>query len=177
MTRRSLSPLGALLLGPMSLDGVALRAAVLRAAVLGGMALGALGCSTGAVGIDDCRTIELARCEEALGCGTVDDVEACRRYYRGHCLHGLPVESRPPTDERDACVSAIRRAGACAREHGADAALDSCAGGPPAEALPNQTLQTACDVVARPWHTTACAFLTPTEAPDGGGGGAANEDE
>lgn|SRR5690606_5005099 len=163
MTRRWLSLRA--LLAPVSLAG----------AVLGGP-----GCSTGAVGVDDCKTIELARCEEAQACGIVDDVEACRRYYRSHCLHGLPVEARPPTDERDACVEAIRRAGACAREHGAEATLDSCEGGPPTEALPGQTLQSTCDAVARPWHTTACAFLNPAEDSDtgkGGEGGAANEDE
>lgn len=143
---------------------------------LGWMMLGCLGCSTGAVGVDDCRAIEQVRCEEAVACGTIEDVEACRRYYRNHCLHGLAVESRPPTDERDECITAIRRAGVCAREQGADTPLDSCDEGPPAEALPEETLQTTCDVVARPWDVTACAFLNPVRDDGTGEGGAANED-
>src|SRR5690606_27266048 len=88
------------------------------------------GCGTDAVGVDECRTLELARCEEALACGFVDDVEACQRYYRSHCLHGLAVNARPSQDERDRCVEAIRKAGACARSDGPDTPLASCDGGP-----------------------------------------------
>lgn len=148
------------------------RATLVRLACLCGLgSFSSLGCGTDAVGVEDCKAIEFARCEEAEACGTVEDVEACRRYYRGHCLHGLAVASRPPRDERDACVSAIREAGACARAQGPDTLLAECTDGAPADPLPGRNVQSTCDVVARPWEVQACNFLNPVPSSDPGGGG------
>lgn len=146
-------------------------------ALLFGVGVASSACGTSAVGVEDCQAIELVRCEEAHACGTVEDVEACRRFYRSHCLHGLPLAARPPRDERDACIEAIRSAGACAREEGPETPLSACPDGAPAVARPERTLNTTCDVVARPWDATACAFLTETKSEDpkpgeGGAGGA-----
>lgn len=150
-----------------------------RLFVVAGLFFGSTSCGTDAVGVDECRTLELARCEEANACGFVEDVGACQRYYRNHCLHGLATSTRPAQDERDRCVEAIRRAGACAREEGPETPLASCAEGPPAEALPERTLETTCDVVRRPWETSACAFLNPPPSNDDGmgQGGAEGADE
>lgn len=136
---------------------------------------GLTACGTDAVGVGECRTLELVRCEEASACGFVEDVEACQRYYRSHCLHGLAVNARPAQDERDRCIEAIQKAGACARKDGPETPLASCDGGPPAEPLPERTLETTCDVVRRPWDATACSFLNP--APSTGQGGAQGADE
>jgi hypothetical protein len=137
-----------------------------------------LGCGTDAVGIEDCKAIELVRCEEAQACGTIDDVEACKRFYRSHCLHGLAVSSRPPRDERDDCVAALREAGACARAQGPETPLAECTDGAPAEPLPGKRVASTCDVIARPWEVQACNFLNPVASDDpgdGGGGGAGGE--
>ncbi len=55
----------------------------------------AAGCGTDAVGVDECRDIEEARCEAAQFCDIVDDVDACKRFYRDQCLHGLANGEQP----------------------------------------------------------------------------------
>jgi hypothetical protein len=125
----------------------------------------ASGCGTKAVGIDECRDIERARCRAGAYCGIVDDVPACERYYRDHCLHGLAT--KPPSGAVvAACVQNIEAAGRCASK-GAETPLNAC----DEDVSPRRgNLRTACDVVAHPELTSECAFLTDTPPVDGGGG-------
>lgn len=152
----------------------ALSASALSAIVTFGIVT-ASGCGTAAVGIEDCRRIEHARCRAGAACGIVTDVEACLRYYRGHCLHGLPTE--PPGDASvGACVSAIEAAGRCASSD-PDARLSDCDEDVPA---PRRGLTLACDVVAHPERAAPCAFLLttpPVEEPGNGGASGAGADE
>jgi hypothetical protein len=146
--------------------------AVIVAAVIGA-GLVAPGCGTDPVGVDDCRRIEQARCAAAEACGIVDDVEACQRYYREHCLHGLAAAERPGAPAMQDCVDAIEAAGACARDAG-DVALGDCPDGPPATPT-DADVTGPCDVVEAPELVEECSFLLPVP-PDpmgtGGEGGA-----
>jgi hypothetical protein len=126
--------------------------------------LQASGCGTDAVGVDECRDIEQARCEAGQHCEIFDevhdDVDACRRFYRDQCLHGLTVVS--PTPGRtavDTCVKAIRSAGQCAVDKGT--LLSSCDPADVPRPVPGQVLRTACDVVLYPEKTLECEFLAP----------------
>ncbi len=142
-----------------------LSATVLSAAAM--FSLVTASCGTSALGVDDCRQIEQARCRAEASCvdsnGTplIEDVPACERYYRDHCLHGLAV--KPPANASvSACVKVIEAAGHCAQ-------------GDPAIALKDCTnvttvqpgLTHACDVVTHPELATECAFLSP-DASSGG---------
>lgn len=100
------------------------------------------GCGTDAKSVDECRDIEQARCEAARPCGLVDDVDECKRFFRDHCLHGMPVKS-PGQSQVDECVAAIKEAGE----------------------------KNECSVVLHPERTAACAFLNRTPEPDSGKGG------
>lgn len=132
------------------------------------------GCGTKAVGVDECRDIERARCRAGSPCGIVEDVPACERYIRDHCLHGLAT--KPPSSAVvDACVQVIERAGRCASAD-PGTLIGECE-----EEVSTEywTLETACDVVAHPELTTECAFLTdtpPVEGTGGQGGQPASED-
>jgi hypothetical protein len=80
-------------------------------------------CGTDAVGIETCRQIEEARCRRAPDCPDIDlskpphrgspatDVDACIRFYRDACLHGLAVAD-PGAVTTKACIDAIG-AGSC----------------------------------------------------------------
>jgi hypothetical protein len=126
----------------------------------------ASGCGTSAVGVDDCRDIENARCEAGAPCGLLDDVEACKRYYRDHCLHGLATA--PPAGASVAsCVQVIEAAGACAKSD-PEALLEDCEAGVP-EA--RSGLSTACDVVLHPERAAECSFLTDVPPEDEGSAG------
>lgn len=117
-------------------------------------------CGTNAKGIEDCRSIELARCEASAPCGVITDVDACQRFYRDHCLHGLAVNP-PGSDVINACVAAIRAAGACA------ASPDGV------DCPPPSTPDDACYVVQHPEKLSACSFLrTTTDEGEGGSSGA-----
>ncbi len=133
------------------------------------------GCGTKAVGIADCREIEEARCEAAAHCGEqipVDDVEACKRFYRDQCLHGLVTEKDPSSSAVRACVTAIAQAGECAAESGPDTPIRRCA--EPPDVVVGK-IETACDVIERPQFTAACFFLNGSdEEPPHGEGGAPN---
>lgn len=138
----------------------------------------ASGCGTQAVGVEDCRAIEEARCRAAKPCGLVDDVAACERFYRDHCLHGLMSE---PGDgiRVDDCVHAIEAAGRCATQN-PESLLSECGEEPVPETQPG--IASACDFVANPQLARQCAFLTNTPPdPSTGGqpatgmGGAADE--
>ena len=123
------------------------------------VACGVLGaaCGTDAVGVDACKQIESARCEQAPACGIAleppyhtngTDVTECQRYYDDACLHGLASGSDPGPTAVKACVAAIE--------------------------------QGDCTVVLTPSLAPACAWLTPAStgsdassdasAPDAGGG-------
>jgi hypothetical protein len=87
----------------------------LLALVLPGAWLGA--CGTDAVGVETCRQIEEARCRHAPRCG-IDlgnpkhrdpDVDACIRFYKDACLHGLATTSDPGGPATRACIDAIDR--------------------------------------------------------------------
>lgn len=160
------------------------RSLVLRLATTNGLlvlvALGVgqhAGCQSDAVGIEDCRDIEEARCEAAAHCGDqlpVGDVEACKRFYRDQCLHGLAVENDPSSGAVKTCVAAIVSAGQCAQVAGANTELGDCP--EPGFTLFDETkIATACDVVEHPELTSACFFLNTTdeEPPTGDGEGGA----
>jgi len=127
------------------------------------------GCGTDAVGIEACRRIEQARCDAAVSCGFVEDAEACRRFYRDHCLHGL---GRPAPDgvTLDRCVQAIERAADCARSD-PEASVDECADPPSSADLE------VCELVRSPERAPECAFLSaipaspPPPSGDAGAGG------
>ena len=96
------------------------------------------GCGTDAVGVDTCKQIESARCEQAPACGIAleppyhtngTDVTECQRYYDDACLHGLASGSDPGPTAVKACVAAIQ--------------------------------QGDCAVVADPSSAPACAWLMP----------------
>jgi hypothetical protein len=83
-------------------------------------------CGTDAVGIETCRQIEEARCRKAPGCPDIDltipkhrddDVDACIRYYRDACLHGLATTDDPGADKTKACIDAINRGDCAIVEH------------------------------------------------------------
>jgi hypothetical protein len=133
---------------------------VLRAALVSTLALamwGPSGCGTDAVGVDDCRRLEEARCAAAEACGDVNDIEACQRFYRDQCLHGLSVP-RPGGANIDACAQAIASAEGCARE------TDPACTDP---ALKEQ----ACELVRHPELAPECSFLGPGDPPGTGGTG------
>jgi hypothetical protein len=124
------------------------------------------GCDTDAVGIEDCRRIEQARCEVARPCRDNDfDVDDCKRFYRDHCLHGVALEEAPSEPDVDRCVLAIRTAGACAAGQ-PDAPIASC-GEPPLIAVEGLT---ACGAIEEPTQLADCAFLVPEQEPIGAGG-------
>ena len=129
-------------------------------------------CGTAAVGVDECRDIEQARCRASASCLDKDgdplikDVDACERYYRDHCLHGLAV--KPPAGASvSACLDVIETAGRCAKKD-PEAALDCTE----TESTPRGNFSRACDLVAHPERAVECAFLleVPDEDPDGGAG-------
>jgi hypothetical protein len=125
----------------------------------------ASGCGTTAVGVDDCRDIEMARCRAGKSCGMVEDVTACERYYRDHCLHGLA--GKPPgATAVAACVQVIEAAGRCA-EGDPEARLADC---DPEVTAARGGLGGACDVVAHPERASECAFLADLPDDDGSGG-------
>jgi hypothetical protein len=136
-------------------------------AALAGALLLNPGCGTPAVGIDDCRDIEQARCDAAAACHTVTDVAACKRFYRDQCLHGLPA-APPPRETVDECVAAIQNLTLCVKVGGTKVDLADCDPQVPAQ---NATL--ACEVVRAPERAYACSFLAgePVTAPAAGGQG------
>lgn len=106
---------------------------------------GVIACGTDPVGVESCRQIERARCENAPACG-IDlskpvhrgdtpelAVAACIRYYDDACLHGLVTTSDPGSIQVQACVEAINTGD--------------------------------CSVVVKPESSPACAFLVPPAPP------------
>ena len=121
-----------------------------------------LSCGTDAVGVDTCRDIEAARCEAASHCPDIfeiDDVQACRFYYRDQCLHGLAIEREPGAPLVRDCVEAIERAGRCADR---DTPLGECG------SLEQESngATSVCELIQAPELMDACSFLVP--APENG---------
>ena len=143
-----------------------LSATVLSAAAT--FSLVTASCGTSAVGVDDCRNIEQARCRAGASCvdsngaPMIEDVDACERYYRDHCLHGLAV--KPPAGASvSACVNVIEAAGRCAKGD-PTIALEDC---PKRVTATKPGLAQACDVVTHPELATECAFLSNTKSSGG----------
>jgi hypothetical protein len=106
-------------------------------------------CGSKAVGIDTCKSIELARCNQLPNCPNVQvsppiwytsgtAVQACVRYYDTACDHGLSIGTTPSTDQVSQCVAAI---------------------------------DSSCAVVAEPQTDPRCAWLVPVAEEDAGNGG------
>src|SRR5262245_34968096 len=83
-------------------------------------------CGTDAVGVETCRQVEEARCRRAPSCPAIDlsnpkhrdpDVDACIRFYRDACLHGLATNSDPGAPQTKACIDAINRGDCNVVEH------------------------------------------------------------
>jgi hypothetical protein len=134
------------------------------------VAAGFTGCSSGATGIDECRTIEQTRCEAAVHCDvgldSTSDQDVCYRYARDNCLHGLATD--PPRESTvNRCVDAIKAAGACARRQGANTLATDCAG---LEGAFAEKKTTVCDIVQDPEDASECAFITdkPVEPAEAG---------
>jgi hypothetical protein len=127
-------------------------------------------CGTNAVGVDDCRDIEQARCRASASCLDADgvpliqDVPACERYYRDHCLHGFAV--KPPAGADVAgCIQLIEQAGRCAQED-----PDSELGCTDTASARRTGFTSACDVVTHPERAVECAFLLDTPEDEGSAG-------
>ncbi len=125
----------------------------------------AAGCDTGAVGVDECREIETARCEAADACGLIDDLEACKRFYRDHCLHGFPGDDAPSQVKVDRCVGTLKAVETCRRS--GTKQLADCKKPPTS----TTTVANVCDIVREPELADECAFLIPGAAGAGGSGG------
>ena len=73
-------------------------------------------CGTSAVGIQQCRQIEDARCQRASACGinlmvpveVGNDVDACIRFYNDQCLHGLVTQQLPSSGDVTSCIQSIQ---------------------------------------------------------------------
>ena len=129
--------------------------------VLASLLLGAVagpGCGTDAVAVDACRQIEYARCEQGPQCPglNVSDVDACKRFYRDQCLHGLMLDGDPGEVVVNRCVADMRQAGSCPDQ--------SCIAG---------TASLGCQIVEQPQLAPNCAFLVPVPIPVAGTSGAA----
>jgi len=122
--------------------------------------LAASGCGTSAIGVNDCKQVEEARCNAAAKCSAIQltppystsgsSVDACIRFYDTACLHGL-AGIVPSASQLQACLSLIKTGG--------------------------------CTVVAEPWNAkdTSCSWLIPPNVPEaspdaeGGEGGEAGD--
>jgi hypothetical protein len=120
------------------------------------IALLCLACGTNATGIETCRSIEQTRCEAAEACGLVDDVTACQRFARDHCLHGLATDE-PSPGQLNACVSTLEAAGRCAKRNGKKSSPVECNADWTTEA------ETVCEMVSAPELAPRCGFLVPPE--------------
>lgn len=136
----------------------------------------AVACQTDAVGVDECRRIEQARCVAARSCdfGIDDNDEqaTCDRFARDNCLHGFALKDAPRTSDVDECVRAIQTAGTCAANNRPLA--ETCAG----LGMASAGATTVCDVIQSPEQAPACRFLVgePTSSSTGGGTGDARTD-
>jgi hypothetical protein len=125
-------------------------------------------CSTKAVGVEECRRIEYARCDAAPNCPDqfeVTDVEQCRLFYRDHCLHGMDLSSAPKASSVNNCVKAIQTLSKCAKQD-PSTPLASCDNG---RIHSNAAkLTTVCKLLAEPESIPECSFLVPEATATGG---------
>ena len=84
------------------------------------LAVVAMACGSSAVGVDTCKSIEEARCNQLPNCPNVQvsppiwytngtAVQACVRYYDTACGHGLSTGTDPGTTAVNACVERDQR--------------------------------------------------------------------
>jgi hypothetical protein len=120
-------------------------------------------CGTSAVGVEDCRSIERARCQAARPCNfgidSNSDEEVCLRFARDNCLHGMLVQA-PTAGSVTKCVNAINGAGTCATKKKDTPGVD-CA----AVALTSGSA-TVCELIENPEQIPACEFLTDQPKPE-----------
>jgi hypothetical protein len=93
------------------------------------VALAAGACGTDAFGIESCRQIEDARCRYAPNCPNINmgvpvhrdspqtDVDACIRFYRDACMHGLTTPPDPGQVAVKRCIDAINEGDCNVVEH------------------------------------------------------------
>jgi hypothetical protein len=116
------------------------------------------GCGTDAVGVETCRSIEAARCDAAVQCGLIDDADACKRYSRDHCLHGIAGDAPGPT-QVNRCVDTIEALGRCADQNGKKSSLLECK----EDGSLGEQVDTVCELVLEPELAPRCQFLIPPE--------------
>jgi hypothetical protein len=132
------------------------------------VAIGFVGCGSDGVGVDQCRTIEYARCSAGQYCdlrlGSAAMITECDHFARDNCLHGLASGREPHASDLNHCVAAIKAAGTCAHRQGSDTRATDCAA---LEGAFASSRTTVCDVVQDPENTSECGFLTemPVVAP------------
>lgn len=136
-------------------DMVRTMPALVAVAALVVAACAAAGCSTDPVNPDGCRKIEDARCVAAAYCPNFPnlDVDACQRFYRDQCLHGLASASDPGEPKIQQCVRAITAAGNCAKAKQKPCPLEVSKADDP------------CDAIQNPENYAECSFLVPPPAP------------
>jgi hypothetical protein len=119
------------------------------------------------------RDLGAAGAEVAVAaCGIVVDVDACQRFYRDHCLHGMAA--LPPSPAAvDECVETINSAGSCASvsAEGKLARLSECDAATGVLDAPRSVLY-ACELVEKPELADRCSFLSPTPITGGEAGAA-----
>jgi hypothetical protein len=120
------------------------------------------GCGTEPIAVDGCRKIEEARCELAPRCPNlkVPDVDACKRFYRDQCLHGLSTASDPGAPAIDRCVEALKVAAQCT-------AADNGCVQPASSSTP---VTSGCQILERPELALDCAFLSAPASTGAAGG-------
>jgi len=125
-------------------------------------------CSSDAIAVEACRTIENKRCEAAMGCTSgiadEDDVTACQLFYRDQCLFGMAAEEDPGQPAVEACVAAIDQAAVCKLSTMTDCAQ------PPALSDSDAWDKSGCTIILNPELLADCAFLLPADSGEGGGG-------
>ena len=92
-------------------------------------------CGTDAVGVQSCRNIETARCNQAAACNisltqplhSGPDVAACVRYYNDACLHGLASGNDPGAPGVQKCIDAINTGDCVVVANPEKAPNDACA--------------------------------------------------
>ncbi len=92
----------------------------------------------------------------------IDDVGACRSYYRDHCLHGVATESAPKESQLRACVQTIESAGRCADREGPKTDPSDCG----SDRLSDVEAPNVCSIVEEPERAPACEFLLPDPEQD-----------
>lgn len=123
-------------------------------------------CGNEAVGIEECRAIEGARCEVAPNCEDTDQafgistevqVRNCQTYYHDHCLLGIENDTETPAEgSGDDCATAIRAISTCKTNGITD--LSECLNGDEPVAM-EEAGHTPCEAIATPELITACAFI------------------